>query len=318
MILTCYYDLRYQPNTFDFAIFLAGANAYGELIKATSLAVKIICPEYRKVTEREILYDNDEKAWRTYNMLQRLPHLLPKLHSVTWSKEPPELVDLPCYPPPLIETQNKLYVSYSQEFQNNGYSNFHTFRFLKSKFFAFPEAMKPFVAPKHALALTKKKYGANFITISLRANRFQPLRNSNIESWKSACDYIVSKGFQPIIIPDFEDYFDEKSFEIIDHPIALEATFDLAVRMAMYQNAKYNLATNNGVVGLLLHSKIPYSVFKFIVPGVNNCTAAYLKANYNLNYGEQFWFMGPNQHLIWADDSIDFVMGHLKIILDNV
>ena len=119
MILTCYYDLRYQPNTFDFAIFLAGANAYGELIKATSLAVKIICPEYRKATERETLYDNDEKAWRTYNMLQRLPHLLPKLHSVTWSKEPPELVDLPCYPPPLIETQNKLYINYSQEFQND-------------------------------------------------------------------------------------------------------------------------------------------------------------------------------------------------------
>lgn len=119
MLLTFYYDLPYQTNTFDFVIFLVGANAYGELIKATSLAVKIICPEYRKITARETLHDNDEKAWRTYNMLQRLPHLLPKLHSVTWSKEPPELVDLPCYPPLLIETQNKLYINYSQEFQND-------------------------------------------------------------------------------------------------------------------------------------------------------------------------------------------------------
>ena len=40
MILTCYYDLRYQPNTFDFVIFLVGANAYGELIKATVSLLK--------------------------------------------------------------------------------------------------------------------------------------------------------------------------------------------------------------------------------------------------------------------------------------
>ena len=95
MILTCYYDLRYQPITFDFAIYLAGANAYAEEIKATKLAIKIILSESKAETETERLYNEDERAWRKYNILDRLPTFLSKTFSVAWSKEAPELVDFP-------------------------------------------------------------------------------------------------------------------------------------------------------------------------------------------------------------------------------
>ena len=177
--------------------------------------------------------------------------------------------------------------------------------------------MRCFSAPSHALKIIQEKYGTNYITVSLRTNRFQPLRNSNIESWSDVCDYIASKGFQPIIIPDFEDYFAEKSFKLINHPVAFEAIFDLALRVALYEKAKYNLGVSNGTVALFWHSKVPYSVFKIVTPGINNSSAEYWKEKCDVDFGENFWFMGQNQHLLWTDDSKDIIIAHLEHVLNK-
>ena len=75
MILTCYYDLRFQPLTFDFVIFLAGANSYREQIKAIGLEIKIIYPDFK---EREIttsLFKEDEELWKFQNIILKLPAL---------------------------------------------------------------------------------------------------------------------------------------------------------------------------------------------------------------------------------------------------
>ena len=325
MILTCYYDLRYQPITFDFAIYLAGANAYAEEIKATKLAIKIIFSESKAETETERLYNEDERAWRKYNILDRLPTFLSKTFSVAWSKEPPELVDFPCYPPPIVEPKEKSlhYINYIEDFkklnsEEISLNMFNTLKFIKTKFFKSPEVMKSFSAPAEALKLIEKKYGLKYITVSLRTSRFQAARNSNIQSWKAACDYIFSKGLQPIIIPDFEDYFNNtQSFTEINYPVAFEAIFDVAFRMALYQNAKHNLSVSKGANNnLLFFSKASYSIFKFVVPGVGNYTAQSQVKRNNLNYGEKFFFMDKNQHLLWTDDSKDFVMAHLKHLLE--
>ena len=318
-MLTCYYDLHYQPNTFDFVIFLAGANAYGEQIKATKLEIKIIYSSFGEEAERESLYRDNEEAWKFQNIISKLPYLLPKVVSINLSKEIPEIVSLPCYPPPLLEIKSNAlnYLNYSDALKDK-YRFFHSLGFLKRKFFEYPEAFQCFVAPTDSLKIIQEKYAKNYITISLRTKLFQPLRNSNLQSWHAVCDYIASKGFQPIILPDLEDYFNAQSFKEMKHPVAHEAMLDLNLRMALYENAKHNLAVSGGASPLLLCSKVPYSIFKWVVPGISSCSPEHHRNFNGLNFGEKVWFMRDRQSLIWADDSIDFVMRHLKTVFDNV
>lgn len=173
MILTCYYDLRFQPLTFDFVIFLAGANAYREQIKAIGLEIKIIVPDFK---EREIatnLYKEDAEIWKFQNIILKLPALLSKVISVNVSKEIPNLVALPCYPPPLSEIKSNAlnYLHYSDALKDK-YRFFHSLGFLKRKFFEYPEAFQCFAAPTDSLKIIQEKYGKNYITISLRTKIF--------------------------------------------------------------------------------------------------------------------------------------------------
>ena len=319
MILTCYYDLRYQSKNFDFAIFLAGANAYREQIKAIGLEIKIIYPDFEERANATNLYKENEELWKFQNIILKLPALLSKVVSVNVSKEIPNLVALPCYPPPLTEVKSNAlnYLNYSDALKDK-YRFFHSLGFLRRKFFEYPEAFQCFAAPTDSLKIIQEKYGKNYITISLRTKLSQSLRNSNLQSWHAVCDYITSKGLQPIIIPDFEDYFNAQSFKEMKRPVAHEAMLDLNLRMALYENAKHNLAVSGEASLLLLCSKVPCSIFKWVVPGISSCSLEHHRNFNGLNFGEKVWFMRDSQSLLWADDSIDFVMGHLKIIFDNV
>ena len=319
MVLTCYYDLRYQSKNFDFAIFLAGANAHREQIKAIGLEIKIIYPDFEERANATNLYKENEELWKFQNIILKLPALLSTVVSVNLSKEIPELFSLPCYPPPISEVkENTLsYLNYSESLKDK-YKFFYSLGFLKKKFFEYPEAFKYFAATTDSLRTIKEKYGENYITISLRTKIFQSPRNSNLQSWHAVCDYIASRGFQLIILPDFEDYFNAQSFKEMKHPVAHEAMLDLNLRMALYENAKHNLAVSGGASPLLLCSKVPYSIFKWVVPGISSCSPEHHRNFNGLNFGEKVWFMRDSQSLIWADDSIDFVMGHLKIIFNNV
>ena len=319
MILTCYYDLRFQPLTFDFVIFLAGANAYREQIKAIGLEIKIIYPNFEERANATNLFKEDEELWKFKNIVLKLPALLSKVISVNVSKEIPNLVALPCYPPPLTEIKSNAlsYLNYSESLKDI-YKFFFSLGFLRKKFFEYPEAFQCFAAPTDSLKIIQEKYGKNYITISLRTKLFQSLRNSNLQSWHAVCDYIASKGLQPIILPDFEDYFNAQSFKEMKHPVAHEAMLDLNLRMALYENAKYNLAVSGGASPLLLCSKVPYSIFKWVVSGISSCSAEHHRNFNDLNFGEKVWFMRDSQSLIWGDDSIDIVIRHLKNMFDNV
>ena len=88
--------------------------------------------------------------------------------------------------------------------------------------------------------------------------------------------------------------------------------------MALYENAKYNLAVSGGISRLLLCSKVPCSIFKWVVPNILSYSPDYQRKMNGLNFGEKIWFMNDSQSLLWTDDSEDFVMEHLKIIFDKL
>ena len=66
-----------------------------------------------------------------------------------------------------------------------------------------------------------------------------------------------------------------------------------------------------------LLKKVPHSIFKWVVPGISSCSPGHHRNFNGLNFGEKVWFMRDSQFLLWADDSKDFVMEHLKIMFNN-
>jgi len=300
MNLHVYYDLRFLPNTFDFAPFLAGANAYREKIGCEGIELTLIASSFRKRTEREYLYDEFEKKYRLQSILIRLPLLINTIKKFSvLLDEVPNLVSYPFYPPNynLVEPKNM-----------NMYFHIRT---LREKFLAYKEALKPFAAPKHAIELVKKKYEENFYTLTLRGHRFQKERNSNLKAWKKFLEYCDSLEKRVIIIPDMEDLYSTQHYVELPGCKDLVASVDITFRMALYALAIDNFCVSNGTSSLLIHSKYPYKMFGLVCPNVSNCTYEFVSNATGLEWNQRIEFQAENQSIIWERDDFDIIKNYI-------
>ena len=82
-----------------------------------------------------------------------------------------------------------------------------------------------------------------------------------------------------------------------------EPSFNLPLRMALYEASDLNLAVNCGPMSLCYFSpRARYLVFKLINEGAPATSAAYFKKR-GIPIGCDWPFAGRSQHLVWEDDS---------------
>src|SRR3990167_7231393 len=181
--LRCLYDLRQAPVTFDFCGFLAAADCARQLMGLDALDITIRAGEYRDRTARDKETVEDEKIWRTHNILLDCCQLLPTLASMTLTHEDRGPYDFPageCRAPYLTADILRLW-----------------------KKGADPRVFK---APGHAKALVKQQRGdAPYATLTLRTSAHQPQRNSDLAEWAKFHDWLMKDGYRAVVVPDQED-----------------------------------------------------------------------------------------------------------------
>jgi hypothetical protein len=141
------------------------------------------------------------------------------------------------------------------------------------------------------------------ITITLREAKHWPKRNSNVPDWVRFARDLQAKGEHVIFVRDtcranepLED------FETWPH-----ASFKVATRMALYQEAKVNLFVSNGPAGLGLFSDRPYLYFLRVYKDKEyeaNNPDWWVRAN-GIGEGEQWPWAMPEQRMIWKADSYE-------------
>ena len=84
------------------------------------------------------------------------------------------------------------------------------------------------------------------VTITIRNSKFDPVRNSKIPEWVRFAEYLQGRGFEPIIIPDADQPFDNDGKLIKFTDTGIAAAYNQGIRLCLYQKAFVNFFVPNG------------------------------------------------------------------------
>jgi hypothetical protein len=146
--------------------------------------------------------------------------------------------------------------------------------------------------------------GRRPVVITLRQYAVDPQRNSNIDDWARFARGLDPTRYCAIIVPDTDRSFESQGqFEGL--PIFREASWNLGLRMALYELAFMNMFVNCGPGSLcILNSVCPYLFFKISVDGVELASANTLQLM-GFVVGETPKFATRFQRWIWEDDRLE-------------
>ena len=301
MRLNVYYDLKYAPVTNDFAGYLVLCNAVRQSMRAESMGVTIVADQFRNSSPREKQTPRREKEFRLGHILSKLPYLIPEVSSLDITTTPLTEIKLPAFPggyPGRPDDQKQipylntyLHPFYGQEGIN----------------------LRPFRATEQAKFFINNLFGDDVITISLRTSHFKADRNSNLDEWYKVYQELKQSKFRPVVIPDFDDCMREKLYTKYDWEVFTPGSFDFDLRLALQEKAINNLAINSGVAYPLCHSDCPYILFKWVTDTVSSTSVEHHKHNFLMDYGDNFKWAAPNQHIIWEDDNADTILKALNL-----
>lgn len=307
-VLSIYLDLAHLPVTFDCLAFLWGADLYRQRHGIPSQEVIVVSDSYRGLSPRDKVYDNDVKKWRRLNFLDRLAWLFPATVSVTSSERFPHAVKTLSYPE-----------NYSSGSNNVDWAALYSTRhFKESRLDADPFPLR---APSCAVEMLKVRYGAGrVVTLSVRDSSFQPERNWPLEEVKEVCRYLKARNLEPVVIPDFETLTNTDSelyrWDKEEYGDVLwQASSDIFLRAAAYENSAHNLVVGNGTSYLVWFSRSPYSLFNIVVPGYPTTSAQFQFTFHGVREGKKpHWSTLGNQHWVWEECSSSNVIKHLEQI----
>ena len=155
--------------------------------------------------------------------------------------------------------------------------------------------------------LSERALGRLPVIITLRDYQFMPARNSDLKAWTKFAQTLDTTKFLPIFIPDTDQCLGTPPSELTPFTVCPEASWNLGLRMALYEKAYVNLGVNNGPMGLCwLNSNTRYITFKILSESVPQTTADYMK-HLGFEIGCSLPFATPWQKWVWEDDTADVI-----------
>ena len=136
--------------------------------------------------------------------------------------------------------------------------------------------------------------GEKMVVLTMRHSNIKTGRNSNIEEWVKAADWMRSVGLEPVFVPDTD--FPDMAFG--DHKSCKKAALDVQYRLALYEKAYLNAGVNNGPMALNVFSRRPVLYFRPITHGYHETTEAHWRAN-GIPMRSQFPWFSIVQRIIW-------------------
>lgn len=129
-----------------------------------------------------------------------------------------------------------------------------------------------FSATSQAIGYVKQWLGgrglnvSKLISVTIRDYGYGNDRNSNLSEWYRFADYVMGKGYDVVFIPDVENAMlspVNKDYVVFD-----QASWNLHLRVALYQISYLNMFVNAGPAALCYLSEAPYIMAKIITENV--------------------------------------------------
>lgn len=267
-----FYDFAVSPFSYDFVSFLICAKSAG----AEHVVFVPGDRAYQKCTP-------EEQAYRFEHMLKPLCGE----HTVCKTREEAKALWTPdCFPH-----------GYTVDNPVQSHMIGHVMR---------ANTIYPIKAKEELIAEVKEYFPQNLVTITMRNSHIRPARNSNRAEWMKVAEWLETKGYTPVFIPDTEGVADYGPFTVCDR-----AAIDVQYRLAMYTVAAQNLFVNNGPMMLCFCSHRPMLMFKPLTDEHRETSAEFLEKQ-GLPVGSQPPWFNNNQRIVWAEDTAEEITKAFK------
>ena len=247
-ILHVFYDLSFEPITFDFAFFLVDAEVYAKKNGRSRIFLWII----KKDPTLHVSYEGYTSIINEESQDWRMKNILLPLASMS----------------PIVEGLGVIPSNFSLESYSNGnliypegYSKTYRPRMDYKEIYSNLELneFEGLISSKKATEYIKEwisneKISLPIISITIREYGFDPIRNSKIKEWLKFADWLKERNYLPVFIPDVDSAWDSRD-KFNKNLIFNEVCWNLELRMAFYNSCALNFFYSNGLSTLALLNK---------------------------------------------------------------
>jgi len=306
--LYAFYDLQVAPTTFDISWFVAAADLVRRRSHLDTIHFVIVPGNYDGFREERAAYesavDTETRRWRLHNIVLPVLTLVPSfagytllqsrdfVHTIRTSAEPhiyphhyEPMLPISHHPSELLTIDPN-----STMAQEIGVlrGSVQGLRYVNRW-------------------LDQRLSGRKLITITLRDYSFMQARNSNVKAWTEFARGLDTDQFLPVFILDTERTMDSPLPELNGFEVFREASWNIGLRMALYEASYLNLGVNNGPLFMCaLNNHTRLLIFKILTPSVPQATVD-LVSKLGFDIGGQLPFASPFQKLVWEDDTLEIL-----------
>lgn len=304
--LYAFFDLQVAPITYDASIFAAAADLNRRRMGLSRIHFVIVpglrdgLREERKAYES--IVDHAARIWRLHNVVVPIFTLVPSFAalSILPSRDAASVLRAAAencvyplhYEPgfPVSHWHSELLTEPRDPGEEIGVlrSSTQGLRYVER-----------WLAPRLA--------GRRLVTITIRDYNFMPARNSNLEAWAGFAHRLETTQYLPVFVLDTEQTLDPLPTPLTGFEIFREASWNLGLRMALYESSYINLGVNNGPSFMCaLNNRTRLLIFKLVTPEVPQTTEEMIsKLGYKI--GGQLPYATPYQRLIWENDTLETI-----------
>ena len=313
-----FYDLSVNSMNFEYMVALCHADAIRKN-KGIKYLHPIIVPNHKlsvfdmsrkSLKESNAPLEGDDN-WFLYNVISLSPLLLPSCESISIlsSRDEAEFYLMNNSAPVFPENYN---ISNPKQLPS-------VLNVMSSSYFDAYSFARPLSSSNFSLIFVDQWLNNNcidmdkLVVITLRQNKMDIERNSNISAWICFAQYIQSFGYVPVFVKDTYNVYDNNGVD--QFLIFVEASTNVAIRMALYERALLNMTVNTGTISLCYFNKnVRYLNFIYI-SDIATGKEEYHKLS-GTPYGSQYPASGPFQRWVWggSDDCTVLVSEFDKMV----
>ncbi len=296
------YDLEVYPPNFEIAVFLARAELERKKRQLDAISLIIKAGSFGGVSARGSLsHGVDNADWRVQHILIPMGQLLPSCRQVLYIQKD--------------DAFNHL-TDGQQTFPDNVVSrpdpkNFALGPLAQGARDGFE--VRSFCASQMAKSFIQQFLHAQqvndpFVTLSMREYDYQQGRNSSFVLYKKIAKRAQELGVPVVIVRDTTAAMTTpiEWAGVIECPVA---SFDIAIRMALYEVAMLNVSVSSGPsCGLMLLSQnVDFILTHILDENQRNTSEAFLATTQGITKGNQYPFSEQYQHICWSVNDEDIL-----------
>jgi len=305
-ILYAFYDLEVTAASYDILNFLVMAENE-RIARGCSRLHVIFVPAntkdgFIKWPGDYKLFNTDENIWRFRNLLIPCCWLIPSCRSVcvcTTRDEANFINTKICsfrFPSDYIVSIP--YIDIRWKKLNESYGKYKQIQHLSAT-----EGAKKHVA----LWMKGFAYNKKVVTITLRESTYSVKRNSNLKSWGDFARSLDPAIYFPVIVRDTERAMEPVPSELKGIEIFKDASWNIELRMALYELSYLNLGISNGPPFLaFLNKKTRVVIYKMVTDTEYASSPEYM-AQMGIVMNSQFEWASPYQRLVWENDDFNTI-----------